>query len=306
MYVAAPARCVVTAPPSPHTHTTPALHPLPWHPFSTRNHRSLTSVSPPVQELESLLEKDIITYESYQSIHSLLPAEASLNGAAPSPQPAAVPVPVAAKTVGASSSSSSPHPPPSYNQTTAAAPPALPIRNGPQPQPHHHHQPPPPPPPPSKPVIAHAKALYAYTASDARDVGFERDDHVLVYEYMNADWWMGRNERTGAEGIFPRTYVEALPGPPQPNPSAYNEKAAYAAPAQPVYGGYPPPPPQQQQQNPYNSAAPPMAVANPQQEDESAGGKAGGMGKKFGKKLGNAAIFGAGASIGSNIVNSIF
>lgn len=118
---------------------------------------------------------------------------------------------------------------------------------------------------------------------------------------------MGRNERTGAEGIFPRTYVETLPGPPAPA-NAYNEKATYVAPAQPAYGGYPPPP---QQQNPYNAGAPPMAMANqPQQqqqvEGEGAGGKAGGMGKKFGKKLGNAAIFGAGATIGSNIVNSIF
>lgn len=119
---------------------------------------------------------------------------------------------------------------------------------------------------------------------------------------------MGRNERTGAEGIFPRTYVETLPGPPAPANGGYNnEKAAYVAPAQPAYGGYPPPP---SQQNPYNAGAPPMAMANqPQQqqvEGEGAGGKAGGMGKKFGKKLGNAAIFGAGATIGSNIVNSIF
>jgi len=29
-------------------------------------------------------------------------------------------------------------------------------------------------------------------------------------------------------------------------------------------------------------------------------------GKKFGKKMGNAAIFGAGATIGSNSVNGIF
>lgn len=124
---------------------------------------------------------------------------------------------------------------------------------------------------------------------------------------------MGRNERTGAEGIFPRTYVETLPGgPPAPTNNAYNEKAAYSAPAQPMYGGYPPPP-QQQQQNPYNAGAPPMAMANqPQQQQqqveggEGGAGKAGGMGKKFGKKLGNAAIFGAGATIGSNIVNSIF
>ena len=35
-------------------------------------------------------------------------------------------------------------------------------------------------------------------------------------------------------------------------------------------------------------------------------GKVEEQGKKFGKKLGNAAIFGAGATIGSNIVNGIF
>jgi len=35
-------------------------------------------------------------------------------------------------------------------------------------------------------------------------------------------------------------------------------------------------------------------------------GKVGEMGKKFGKKLGNAAIFGAGATMGADLVNSIF
>jgi LAS seventeen-binding protein 1/2 len=53
-----------------------------------------------------------------------------------------------------------------------------------------------------------------------------------------------------------------------------------------------------------------MAVAEqPQQgggDAQQGGGKFGEQGKKFGKKLGNAAIFGAGATIGSNIVNSIF
>ncbi|CAN8100491.1 unnamed protein product [Discula destructiva] len=241
-------------------------------------------------ELESLLEKDIITYDSYQSIHNLLPAEASLNSRTPqpNPQPAAAAAPPTAALANLNLAAN--HPPPSYHQTTAAAPPTLPTRNTPA------------PPPPSKPVIAHAKALYAYTASDARDVGFDRGDAIQVYEYMNADWWMGRNERTGAEGIFPRTYVET---------TTTNEKAAAAAPfygspapaaaAGGGYGGYPAPP---AQQNPYNSSAPPMAVANPDEGGE--GGKAGGMGKKFGKKLGNAAIFGAGATIGSNIVNSIF
>jgi hypothetical protein len=48
-----------------------------------------------------------------------------------------------------------------------------------------------------------------------------------------------------------------------------------------------------------------MAVAE-QPAGASGGGKGTEMGKKFGKKLGNAAIFGAGATIGGNIVNSIF
>lgn len=237
---------------------------------------SATITNTHFQELESLLEKDIITYESYQSIHTLLPAESSLNGAPPTPQPAAVQPPTAAL-----SNLALNNPPPSYHQTTAAAPPALPTRSTPAPA------------PPTKPIIAHAKSLYAYNATDARDVGFERGDAVAVYEYMNADWWMGRNERTGHEGIFPRSYVETVADPY----NSTNEKAGAAA----AYGGYPAPP---AQQNPYNASAPPMAVANTNGEEGS--GKAGGMGKKFGKKLGNAAIFGAGATIGSNIVNSIF
>lgn len=160
--------------------------------------------------------------------------------------------------------------------------------------------------------------MYKYDATDSRDCSFDRDDAVLVFEYMNNDWWMGRNERTGQEGIFPKTYVQVVapgggPGGPPPNGMMnHNEKAGAPmyggspAPAQPVYGGYPPPP---QQQNPYNASVPPMAVAEQpqgQQQGGENGGKAGAMGKKFGKKLGNAAIFGAGATIGSNIVNSIF
>ncbi len=170
--------------------------------------------------------------------------------------------------------------PPSYNDTPA---PGVPPRGA-----------------SGKPVIAHARALYRYGAADARDLAFEKDDRVAIYEYMNQDWWMGRNERTGQEGIFPRNYV--MPEQDYKAPGGYG-------PPQPQYG-YPAGPPGQQ--NPYNANVPPMAVAEgggggqgqPAQEGE--GNKAGEYGKKFGKKLGNAAIFGAGASIGSNIVNSIF
>ena len=53
----------------------------------------------------------------------------------------------------------------------------------------------------------------------------------------------------------------------------------------------------------------PLAIAGAPAEGSSSGRKYSKLeenGKKFGKKMGNAAIFGAGATIGSNIVNGIF
>lgn len=161
--------------------------------------------------------------------------------------------------------------PPSYNDTPA---PSLPTRGA------------------SKPVVAEARALYKYAGTDARDVSFEKDDRISVHEYMNQDWWMGRNERTGKEGIFPRTYVFVEQEKKAPGPQ-------YGYPQQQQVG---PPPPG----NPYNANAPPMAVANDGGQGSAGDSKAGEYGKKFGKKLGNAAIFGAGATIGGKIVNGIF
>ncbi|KAI0544697.1 SH3 domain-containing protein [Xylaria curta] len=259
------------------------------------NNKSLRLIK---NELEHLLENGVITDDVFDSISRQLPTESSLSGAptpasrtasavSPPPPPS---VPVNAMANLALHQNPSPNPaPPAYNAT---GPPSLPARNNP-----------PPPPPPTKPVIARARALYRYQAADDRDLSFERDDRVAVHEYMNDDWWMGRNERTGAEGIFPKNYVQI----------DHDEKAGFYAPAQPNYaspppagynGAYPPPP---QAQNPYNSQVPPMAVAqgggSNQPEGES---KVGAAGKKFGKKLGNAAIFGAGATLGGNLVNSIF
>jgi hypothetical protein len=121
---------------------------------------------------------------------------------------------------------------------------------------------------------------------------------------MNADWWMGRNLRTGEEGIFPRSYVvveqdhKGEKAAAMPMPNAY-QQPQYATPGPiPVAGGgYPLAPPPGPAAQPYQQ--------QPQQQEQE-GSKVGEHGKKFGKKLGNAAIFGAGATIGSNIVNSIF
>jgi LAS seventeen-binding protein 1/2 len=147
--------------------------------------------------------------------------------------------------------------------------------------------------------------MYKYTAADDRDLSFDPDDRIAVYEYMNDDWWMGRNEKTLTEGIFPKNYVE-IDRSVSSQSTLVNEKAGYYqnyAQPQPTYSqGYPQPPPQQ---SPYNSSVPPVAVAE-ESGVQGSHGKTGEMGKKIGKKLGNAAIFGAGATIGSNIVNSIF
>ncbi|KAK5998877.1 Protein csh3-like protein [Cladobotryum mycophilum] len=244
--------------------------------------RSLRTIK---TELENLLEKGVIDESAFDSIHAALPAETPLRGAGaaatrsnnPTPAQNSAPTspPVQAfQNLNVNSHTASP---PSYDDTPA---PSLPARS-------------------AKPVISHARALYRYAATDARDLAFEKDDKIAVYEHMNQDWWMGQNTRTGKEGIFPQNYVlveQEEKGPP-----------AAAYPQQPTYG-YPASQGPPAQQNPYNSSVPPMAVAEGGQPAQQQGGdsKVGEYGKKFGKKLGNAAIFGAGASIGSNIVNSIF
>lgn len=94
--------------------------------------------------------------------------------------------------------------------------------------------------------------------------------------------WRGRNERTGLEGIFPRSYVNVV-----------EEKGRPPLPHQPSSSGY---------------GNMPLDIANGSSSSQPGRqtSKLEEHGKKFGKKMGNAAIFGAGATIGSNIVNGIF
>lgn len=142
--------------------------------------------------------------------------------------------------------------------------------------------------------IATVIALYDYNSDDKSDLSLRKDDRIGVLRHENDEWSFGLNERTGLEGIYPRSYVRAADaGPGQQKDTAavqaYNQHGSYGNMPMQVTEGQP----QQGQQQP-----------QPGQAGE--GGKGSEMGKKFGKKLGNAAIFGAGATIGSNIVNSIF
>ncbi|RKF56332.1 inducibility protein 3 [Erysiphe neolycopersici] len=244
--------------------------------------RSLRTIK---NELESLAERGAISDDVYDTIMSALPAESPLNSTSARGN--------ITKSNNVVASTPSPAEPPSLAMGN------LSLDNNPAP-------PSPVPAPTSAPTkveIARATALYRY--AEQGDCNFEMGDILSVYEYMNQDWWLGKNLRTGQEGVFPQNYVQRMPN--FSHGSYANEKGNM------YQNGFPPPyqqqmqpsaPPQSGPVNPYNSSVPPMQVA--EQPTDSKLGKGGEMGKKFGKKLGNAAIFGAGATIGGNIVNSIF
>ncbi|KAJ5909688.1 hypothetical protein N7504_004331 [Penicillium tannophilum] len=230
-------------------------------------------------ELEFLADSSVISRQQLNSILSQLPDESDARSAPRHreatpvmPTPSPLPEPVQAQPAPAPYS-----PPVSQMHNTSLNEKA---------QMHNQYASPPPqmaPPayPQVPPILSLASALYAYTPTDAGDLALQPNDRVQVIEHMNDDWWRGRNERTGMEGIFPRSYVNVL-----------NEKV----------GGGPPP---------TNYGNMPLEVSQggpsaPESNDPKEKSKFEQGGKKFGKKLGNAAIFGAGATVGSNIVNSIF
>lgn len=212
------------------------------------------------QELEFLVDNALITPQQLNTILSQLPSQAPPNAASPTPQE--VPT-TAMNTLQLNHTNPYEHEKeraPStgyYSATPAVPPPAYPSA------------------PPAPTALAYASALYQYNPTDAGDLALLPNDRVVVTEYMNSEWWKGRNERTAQEGIFPRSYVKVT-----------EEKLPMVASTTTASG--------------YGNA--PLEVS--QGDGQPSKGQE--MGKKFGKKLGNAAIFGAGATIGSNIVNGIF
>ncbi|CCH46959.1 hypothetical protein BN7_6565 [Wickerhamomyces ciferrii] len=161
------------------------------------------------------------------------------------------------------------------------------------------------------------EAIYDYKPQQPEDLELRSGDKVQVLEHTSPDWWKGLNG--SRSGMFPSNYVKPLekqdsraqapsPAPSYqssnhnyPPPQQYNQPPYYQqSPQFPPYGS--PVPYQQPQQQVYQQPPQQQEVVVQQQEQSGAGGHV----KKFGSKLGNAAIFGAGATIGSDIVNSIF
>ncbi|KAF2260571.1 SH3-domain-containing protein [Lojkania enalia] len=226
--------------------------------------RSLRTIK---TELEFLLDSNIITSQQYDTIINQLPASASaarstvstptLEPPVQQMQNLAVNKEAEQEKVGYYGNNTAANPPPPAYPSAPVAP------LGP-------------------PTLAYANAMYQYNAQDAGDLALMPNDRIAVTEYMNNEWWKGRNERTGQEGIFPASYVRRdekaiVPASPSPGPPA-----------------------------PSNYGNMPLDVSNGAASEPHRPGKGEEHAKKFGKKLGNAAIFGAGATIGGKIVNGIF
>jgi len=232
-------------------------------------------------ELEYLCDASVISPQTLSDLLNRIPEQTALhapisvgavptaNGAAGQLQPPTSPLSNLNLQNGRSNGSLNEKSDNSYFQPPAPSPQPPPAYGSPRPQQEA-----------GWPALCQATALYAYTSNDAGDLELQPNDHVEVIEYMNAEWWKGRSTRTGQEGIFPRSYVKVAEdkGVP-PNPSAPTN-----------YGNMP-------LEVSQSGGSPVGQYHIPNKGVE--------MGKKFGKKLGNAAIFGAGATLGSDLVNSI-
>jgi len=178
----------------------------------------------------------------------------------------------------------------------------------PVPTPQPHIPPPnyqlnsPNPPKPPQPTLNYpkARALWGYNEDgrEPNDLTMSSGDIIDIVEETNTDWWTGRNR--GKQGFFPSNYIEKLP--PDSSSQPYQEKL-HSAPAYTNYGNNPPP----QQMNPVDNTAPVNPVGL--QPDEGQDKKKGKFGK-FGNTVAHSAAgglgFGAGAAVGSGIINAIF
>ncbi|EPB83094.1 hypothetical protein HMPREF1544_10183 [Mucor circinelloides 1006PhL] len=182
------------------------------------------------------------------------------------------------------------------------------------------------------PSLATAEALYDYKGEDpSTDLSFRQGDIIEVTEYVNDDWWKG--SVNGKSGIFPQNHVKKIPPPikakrpwvpptaakpsfstssntsntpPQQQSTMNNTTMPYSYPPPPT-AMYTPPPAQPPIQAYGQPAAVPVVVNSNEHNGESGSeSKVKTMGSKFGKQVGTAAMWGFGATIGSQAANAIF
>lgn len=154
------------------------------------------------------------------------------------------------------------------------------------------------PPPPSYSSVRVVKAEWDYESQNPTDLTFKKNELIVITDEGDGEWLHGRSKDTGREGWVPYNRVVTATQNEILKWERENEKKAH--PAHDINmmtnvahgkGGNP------------GFSAPPVSQL---QEEEKGKSKLEENGKKFGSKLGNAAIFGAGATIGSKIVSGIF
>ncbi|CCG81423.1 Protein csh3 [Taphrina deformans PYCC 5710] len=162
------------------------------------------------------------------------------------------------------------------------------------------------PAPPAYTGVGQAEALYDYPGPDAGDLSFKLGDKIVIMEYVNNDWWRG--ESNGREGLFPSNYVRKTSDTGRPlEKVSYEEASKY--PALPAHQYNP------QRYQPVQYAPAPTnsqvnyaqtgTQAQPQQPVTVVQDKKNGKMHSIGSKVGNAALFGAGATRGK-VVDAIF
>ncbi|EMG46135.1 hypothetical protein G210_3629 [Candida maltosa Xu316] len=60
---------------------------------------------------------------------------------------------------------------------------------------------------PAKPATKSATAEYDYEKDEDNEIGFSEGDLIVDIEFVDEDWWQGKNSKTGEVGLFPANYV---------------------------------------------------------------------------------------------------
>lgn len=151
------------------------------------------------------------------------------------------------------------------------------------------------------------EALYRFDPQQDGDLALNPGDKVEVLEKPSNEWFKGRCN--GRVGMFPSNYVKpAFSGseasrPSVPPPPQYEQQPVQRIDTQQSGGSYQQPMPYPPASTGYYQQQPLPQQVQQQQPQQHHGSS---QLRKFGSKLGNAAIFGAGATMGSDLVNSIF
>lgn len=155
-----------------------------------------------------------------------------------------------------------------------------------------------PPPPAPKPARTQARALWAYNekGSEKNDLSFSAGDIIEIIDETNEDWWTGRVH--GKEGLFPSNHVEKMDSARAMPPAAPVTTGRPYKPFGAAYHGLDQPPPVQSSVNAVG------LQEHPKNEEKKS--KFGGLKNTMAQSAAGGVGFGAGAAVGSGIINAIF